>query len=101
MPTPDDDLVRYRPVPSLLAAGEQRDLSLEARRLSLLVRAYQDRAAIAERRAEGWRPVDDWFAAAEARADLVPRGGGYTDYEAGAARFRAEAEAFRAKRKAG
>ncbi len=85
---------RYEPIPSLLAAGTQRDLDLEARRLSLLVRAEQNRRTIAARRAEGWRTIDDMFCADEIHQVNGSRAP-YKDYEAGAGKFRAEAEAYK------
>ena len=90
-----DDFARYEPVPGPMAHGPYDDLGLEARRLCRLVRAQLDRRAISARRAEGWRPVDELFAADEVRQVNGSRAP-YRDYEAGAGRFRAESEAYRA-----
>jgi hypothetical protein len=91
------DFARYEPVPSLLAGGTQADLGLEARRLSLLVRAERDRRAISARRAEGWVPVDELFAADEVRQVNGSRAP-YKDYEADAGKYREASAEFRARR---
>jgi hypothetical protein len=90
-----DDFARYEPVPGPMAHGPYDDLNLEARRLSRLVRACLDRDTIAARRAEGWIPVDEALHAAEVHQVNGSRAP-YRDYAAGADKFRAEAEAFRA-----
>jgi hypothetical protein len=96
--SPDADLWRYEPLPSLIAGGENADLGLEARRLRLLVQAGAERRAISARRAEGWRPVDEAFAAADDRPDLAPCRVDWRCYLRSAPALRAEAEAYRARR---
>jgi hypothetical protein len=94
--SPDSpDLSRYEPVPSPMAHGPYDDIGMEARRLSRLVRAGRDRDAISARRADGWRGIDEVLAEADAREDLMLRGGGYPDYAARAAPYREAAEVAR------
>lgn len=87
---------RYEAPPGPLAHGEYADLGVEARRLSLIVRSYRLRAERERRHAEGWRSVDELFAAEDNRLD--PDGSSrwrWADYAANAEHWRALAEAGR------
>jgi hypothetical protein len=96
-----DDDSRYEPIPGPLAHGPYADMGLEARRLTRLLRASEERRdrerRIAAARAEGFVPAGEWLDAHEP----APRVAGYPDYTAGAERYREQSERYRAGEREG